>query len=246
MSINVKITKSRVAAAVAAGVLLAPATALASHVFDDVPDGAFYANPVEWAFENDITTGKSPTSFAPLDGVTRGESVTFLQRYNDNVVEPALDEVDAVTLEGREAEDLIRAAGTRDETAVNDWDGLAEVTSRTITAPTNGYLVVNYTVTVTKDTNETANGEMLLASVLNLDGNTVAETNGGIDFDESWQSNFNTMTINTVVPVVAGAHTLDGVIARQGSVPAGALMYIYDQSITAIFVPFDANGLGPV
>jgi hypothetical protein len=66
------------------------ATAFAAHVFSDVPDGAFYAAPVEWAFENEITTGTSATTFSPLDNVTRGESVTFLQRYEDNVVQPAL------------------------------------------------------------------------------------------------------------------------------------------------------------
>jgi hypothetical protein len=82
-------TKTRFAAAVVAGVLCVPATAYATHVFDDVADGAFFADPVEWAFDNGITTGKSATQFAPTDGVTRGESVTFLKRYHDNVVAPS-------------------------------------------------------------------------------------------------------------------------------------------------------------
>jgi hypothetical protein len=86
---TITLTRTKLAIAVLAVVLLVPATAYATHVFDDVPDTAFYAGPVEWAFDNEITTGKSPTEFAPLDGVTRGESVTFLQRYNDNIVEPA-------------------------------------------------------------------------------------------------------------------------------------------------------------
>jgi hypothetical protein len=87
---TITIRKLHLAIAVLAVALIAPATAFAAHVFTDVPDDAFYADPVEWAFENDITTGKSPTSFAPLDNVTRGESVTFLKRYNDNIVEPAV------------------------------------------------------------------------------------------------------------------------------------------------------------
>jgi len=87
---TIMITKTKLALTILAIALLAPAAALATNVFADVPDGAFYADPVEWAFNNSITTGKSATSFAPLDDVTRGESVTFLKRYDDNIVQPAL------------------------------------------------------------------------------------------------------------------------------------------------------------
>ncbi len=91
---TITLTKTKLAMAIVVAALLVPATAFANHVFDDVPDDKFYADPVEWAFDNNITTGKSPTSFAPEDNVTRGESVTFLKRYNDNIVEPA-DEANA-------------------------------------------------------------------------------------------------------------------------------------------------------
>jgi hypothetical protein len=87
---TITLTKTKMALSILVVALVIPATAFATHVFDDVPDGAFYAAPVEWAFDNGITTGKSATEFAPLDGVTRGEAVTFLKRYNDNVVDPAL------------------------------------------------------------------------------------------------------------------------------------------------------------
>ena len=84
------ISKTKLAIAIVAVAMLLPTSAMAFHVFDDVPDDKFYADPVEWAFDNGITTGRSPTSFAPDDGVTRGESVTFLKRYDDNIVQPAL------------------------------------------------------------------------------------------------------------------------------------------------------------
>ncbi|MEQ8842915.1 MAG: hypothetical protein RIB98_18210, partial [Acidimicrobiales bacterium] len=61
------------------------------------------AGPVDWAFNNDITTGKTATSFAPEDNVTRGESVTFLKRYNDNIVEPA-DEANAAAAAAAQAD----------------------------------------------------------------------------------------------------------------------------------------------
>ena len=89
------ISKTKLAVAIIAAALTIPTSAMAFHVFDDVPDDKFYAEPVEWAFDNGITTGKTATMFAPDDAVTRGESVTFLKRYNDNVVEPAIAEVQA-------------------------------------------------------------------------------------------------------------------------------------------------------
>jgi len=103
---TITIRKLHLAIAVLAVALITPATAFATHIFSDVPDVpdvAFYADPVEWAFNNEITTGKSPTQFAPLDGVTRGESVTFLNRYDTNVVQPAFTAMgaDLAAVEGR-------------------------------------------------------------------------------------------------------------------------------------------------
>jgi len=48
--------------------------------FTDVKPGAFYADAVLWAVENEITTGTSKTTFSPDDGCTRGQVVTFLWR----------------------------------------------------------------------------------------------------------------------------------------------------------------------
>jgi S-layer homology domain len=41
---------------------------------------AFFAEAVAWLSETGITTGVSPTRFAPEDDVTRGEMATFLHR----------------------------------------------------------------------------------------------------------------------------------------------------------------------
>ena len=113
---TITLTKSRLGIAVLAVVMLVPATAWANHVFTDVPDDKFYAAPVEWAFDNGITTGKTPTSFAPDDNVTRGESVTFLKRYNDNIVEPAdaelRDQIDALEANTASTSDLADKADT--------------------------------------------------------------------------------------------------------------------------------------
>jgi len=89
---TIRITKLRFGALMLAFALLAPSAAWATHVFVDVADGAFYAAPAEWAKTNNITTGSPAGSntFKPLNDVTRGEAVTFLKRYNDNVAVPEI------------------------------------------------------------------------------------------------------------------------------------------------------------
>ena len=50
--------------------------------FTDVAEGAYYYDPVLWAYYHDpqITTGSSATTFSPNRNCTRGEVVTFLWR----------------------------------------------------------------------------------------------------------------------------------------------------------------------
>lgn len=74
-------------------VLAGAGAATASDLFDDVAEGAFYAGPVAWAAENGITNGCSETAFCPNDPVTRGENLTFAKRYDDNIVQPALEDI---------------------------------------------------------------------------------------------------------------------------------------------------------
>ena len=61
---------------VAAG---SPAGAAAS-AFTDVAADASYADAVNWAVAQGVTTGRSATVFAPADTCTRGNIVTFLYR----------------------------------------------------------------------------------------------------------------------------------------------------------------------
>lgn len=57
---------------------IVPAAAAAS--FTDVKPGAYYAEAVDWAVENGVTTGMSATTFEPDTVCTRGQVVTFLYR----------------------------------------------------------------------------------------------------------------------------------------------------------------------
>ena len=48
--------------------------------FTDVPPDAYFAEAVNWAWAGGVTDGKTETLFAPADGCTRGQAVTFLYR----------------------------------------------------------------------------------------------------------------------------------------------------------------------
>lgn len=49
--------------------------------FDDIEAGHWYTDAVLWAASNGIVTGKSETTFAPLDNITREQFATMLMRY---------------------------------------------------------------------------------------------------------------------------------------------------------------------
>ena len=65
------------------------------HSFSDVSD-ASQADAVSWMANNEITTGKSPTRFAPDDTLTRAEAATFLHRLAGKLSAPPHSFVDVV------------------------------------------------------------------------------------------------------------------------------------------------------
>ena len=48
--------------------------------FTDVAPDSYYTEAVLWAVENEITNGKTETTFGPDDPCTRTQAVTFLYR----------------------------------------------------------------------------------------------------------------------------------------------------------------------
>ena len=50
--------------------------------FPDVPAGAYFAQPVQWAVANGITNGMGNGLFAPNRTCTRAQIVPFLHRAN--------------------------------------------------------------------------------------------------------------------------------------------------------------------
>ena len=53
------------------------------NTFEDVPAESWFHNAVEWAKENAITGGTSPTTFAPNASVTREQCALFLKKFSE-------------------------------------------------------------------------------------------------------------------------------------------------------------------
>lgn len=53
----------------------------ASETFTDVNSADYYAKAVSWATEQRVTKGKTATTFAPNDAVSRGQAAAFIYRY---------------------------------------------------------------------------------------------------------------------------------------------------------------------
>ncbi|MEZ5165432.1 MAG: S-layer homology domain-containing protein [Acidimicrobiales bacterium] len=58
-----------------------PKPAPDAKMFGDAPVSGPFATAVKWVSGTEITTGKTPSTFAPGDPVSRAEAVTFLWRY---------------------------------------------------------------------------------------------------------------------------------------------------------------------
>ena len=86
--------RGRVLAGFVAVAVLVPSVVLATHTFADVPDGTYYTAAVAWAADTGVTTGTSATTFSPDDSVTRAQNVTFAYRYDQNIVQPAIEDID--------------------------------------------------------------------------------------------------------------------------------------------------------
>ncbi|MYA15073.1 MAG: S-layer homology domain-containing protein, partial [Acidimicrobiaceae bacterium] len=80
-----------VGVAITAVVLTATAVALGQGIgtFRDVPNDHYARDAVQWAVVNGITVGCGDgTYFCPETPVNRAQSVTFLHRYQNNVIRP--------------------------------------------------------------------------------------------------------------------------------------------------------------
>lgn len=63
--------------------------------FEDVPEGAWYAKAVSWAYTNGIVNGLTENTFAPDANVSRQDMAVMIMRYADKVAKVTLVESNA-------------------------------------------------------------------------------------------------------------------------------------------------------
>lgn len=74
--------KRLLTAVIAAALVIAtiPTALAAGGIFSDVPNGAWYADAVDYVYEHGIMNGTSATTFSPNTPMTRAMLVTVLHR----------------------------------------------------------------------------------------------------------------------------------------------------------------------
>jgi hypothetical protein len=218
---TVHITKFKAALALIFVVLLVPATAIATHTFSDVEDGNYYTDAVEWAADNGITTGTSATTFSPDDDVTRAQNVTFAHRYDQNVVQPALTELESLL-------PIARSAGSNLDV---DEDGSTTLLSVEIEAPVAGIIQLHGFVRVDTSPSSGVTSGTVFCSFSDGPGASqelMAKA-------EVWYSGVSTEEVTCPVSgaltVGAGTHTI--LLVAEG--PNSS--YFGDYQMNALFVP---------
>lgn len=58
-----------------------PAYGTGAGTFEDVKDGIWYENPVDWAYKTGVTSGTGANQFSPNQNITREQLVTMLYNY---------------------------------------------------------------------------------------------------------------------------------------------------------------------
>ena len=226
---TIHITKFKAALALVVVAFLVPVTAIATHTFSDVPDGRYYTDAVEWAAENGITTGTSATTFSPEDAVTRGQNVTFAYRYDQNIVQPALTELETLL-------PIARSAGS--SVNVEPEDGTAELLSVEIEAPAagiiqlHGYVRVDSEITLSGDPVRCSFSDVPLSS--GFDSAPELEIFGEVYFTGGPDEGA-TCPVSGALTVEAGTHTIYlRATTRKDS-------YASDYQMNALFVPLGSN-----
>ena len=156
---------------------------------------------------------------------------------------PNPNAVDSDKVDGLHANEITRAAGIHVvDPDVDNWNGAAITDSRSITAPRAGYLLISYTINFSNDQDETGSGRGYFTFDPKLNGTTIGDTAGSsIDFTDVC-CDYRTHALQRFVQVAPGTHT----VAVSATGPGGTrLAYIFERSLTVLFVPFGGTGVAP-
>ena len=115
MKLRSKFIAKTIALSLVVAVLLSFAAPLASATpdfpFTDVPESHWGRSYVEWAYENEITSGLTAITFGPGRNVTRGQFATFLWRHAGEPEAPTATFPDAIPTWAQEAVNWAAYAG---------------------------------------------------------------------------------------------------------------------------------------
>jgi len=188
---------------------------VATHVFTDVPNGAFYHQDAETIKQLNITNGCNPggTMYCPSDYTTRGEMASFLARTAG----------------------LYRAVYDQNGTGFQDV-GTADqvIASGTMDAPTDCVLLLNGAAEWDDDDNSSTFIELDWF----VDG---VRVNGSPDWEAHGSGN-NALVISSAIAfqeVAAGSHSVE---LKANSAAGSTTIDVWDVGMFALCVPFDGNG----
>lgn len=244
MRIRSLTTKSLLAgAALAIGI---PTVAMAAHPFEDVPDGEWFSDAVEWAYDNNLTTGKTPTTFNGWDTMNRYEGVTFINRYHTEIVVPLVEAADAKAdaahekLEALEADLAEKIAMQFDmfdhdiqsgSLSTSDIEGVSVPTTATVTIPDGykGHIVVEFSA---ESACSAGIGVLDWCEIdLFVDGNEISQLNQAFDSTDSATETVQSWEGHTVRAITgeldAGTYT----VTVEADVSTAATVFDLDDGV---------------
>ena len=91
--------------------------------FTDIKSSHWFAPAVQWAYDNKITSGKTATTFAPNENITREQLAAMLCRYAEYKGMEIANTKDISAFPVFYNKDMFEAAGITPPTAEEPWDG---------------------------------------------------------------------------------------------------------------------------
>jgi hypothetical protein len=235
-------------ALILAGLVLALTTplgiVLANHTFTDVPTSHPFHADIAVVAASGVASGCSATRYCPDAYVTRGQMAAFLNRLGALSPEkPPV--VNADELDGRDANELTRVAAMR--TTVTSPGLPASPTYQfygtplSITAPTDGYVLVTGDVTVLNSGSTPCTANCSVAVWLGHTGDEVAYGYTETTIDPVGSSRA-ALGFSVLVPVSAGENFFDLRLTRFHGTTG--VLHGWYASVAAIFSPFGPTGGG--
>lgn len=191
-----------------------------------------------------VLAGNVASNFNPGDTLTATQMTEIKDAVNDNDsrVSTLESNSDADTVDGFHANQIVRASYALDTVFINDFSSSTNVSILTtsVTAPTDGIILVWATINAEWDVSSTADTFADLISQIAVDAIMVGPL-ANVEFaDNAVGNNFGLSTpLQAAVPVTAGIHAVD----IMSMVSGASLIFIRDRAITTLFVPFGDLGL---